>query len=343
MSRKYSPSPTELLEKQNEKLRSQLKELKVALDAIVTKKQNSEMVHNQVDDKNKDLESKFKFYKTECQKMKKELEGNPNIPKITDLENESKFLNKRIEELEKEKANLMKFDKKGKNALQDIRDANSYPEKIQMLKNEIRNNREKLKELTLKVTKEDKDLKTQHERCVDIENKSRKLFELIKTKKKEEEEKTKNTENQVEVNEFLLKDIQDQIALADKSKQEKENLLKDKIKALETNIIEKNHFLEMLKIKLKEKEQEFRLSLMRISESKKLVRCNQLKPLSYRSGNSTPRRLELSPLNKEINELNTDKNDERGERRRSSTNQRLFHQETMNIIKKLQNNLKFAG
>ena len=309
MSRNYSPSPTEMLEKQNEKLRSQLKELKVALEAIIAKKQNSELVHTQVDDQNKDLESKLKFYKTECQKMKKELEGNPNILKITDLENESKFFNKRIEELEKEKANMMKFDKQGINVLKGIRDANSYPEKIHMLKNEIRNNREKLKELTIKVTKEDKDLKTQHERCVDIENKSRKLFELIKTKKKEEEEKTKNTENQIEVNEFLLKDIQDQITLADKTKQEKENLMKEKIKALEANIREKKHFLEMLKIKLKEKEQEFRLCLMRISESKKLVKYNQLKPLSYRSGNSTPRRLGLSPINKDINELNVDKND----------------------------------
>ena len=339
MSRKYSPSPSELLEKQNEKLRNQIKGLKLALESISSKKQNACIVPAQIDDQDKELKSKLVFYKAECQKMKKELEGNPNIPKITDLENESKYLIKKIEELEKEKANFLKFDKMGQNALQTIKDANSYPEKIHVLKNQIMHNREKIKELTIKVTKESKDLKAQHERCVDIEHKSRKLFELIKNKKKEEEDKikTKNTQDQVEINEFLLKDIQDQIILAEKSKQENEDLIKSKIKNLETNIFEKRHFIEMFKVKLKEKEQEFRLSLMRISESKKLVKYNQPKQLKYRSGNSTPRRLELSPINKDRNEFNAEKNYEHGEIIKRSTNQKVFHQETLN---KLQANIK---
>jgi DNA repair exonuclease SbcCD ATPase subunit len=316
--------------------------LKAALDNILAKTTSNYEITSRIEDQNKEINSKIKYYKTECSKMKKELEGNINIPKITDLENESKFLSKKLEELKKEKENLSKFDNLSKHALKGAQSANSYPEKIQFLKSEIRNNKEKIKELIQQNTKEEKSLKAQHEKCVDLEKKSRKLFEMIKARKKDEEEKNKkNEKKETEVNEFLLNDIQEQILKAEKEKIEKEANMKNRIKSIETSIREKQHFLEMLKVKLKEKDQECRLSLMRISESKKLVKHNQLKPLSHRSRNSTPKRLEMSPMHSPDNHIGR-KSSQDGERRRSSTNQKLFHQETMKIIKNLQTNLKFV-
>ena len=342
---KNTSSAYERLEKQNEKLRNELKELNSTLERILSKFNPTKSTQQVLDSENKDAAQKIKYFKSEITKMKKELQGNPNIPKITDLENELKFLNTQAKSLEKEKSTLLKYEKIHQNALDSAFNSNTYPEKIKNLRNELRVNKEKLKELVSKEKKEEKTLAGQHERCVDLENKIRKLFELIKAKKKEgeAEEKSKKIEgNELEVNEFLVKDLQEQIARAESEKAEKEGKLKKRIKELETQIREKKHHLEMLKIKVREKEQESRISLMRITEAKKLVKHNQLRPIRQRSGNTTPGKIALSPITKSTENLGVAEGTEGTERRRSSTNQKLFHQETMNIIKKLHMHINFT-
>ena len=332
----------ERLEKQNEKLRNELKELNSTLERILSKFNPAKSTQIVLESENKDAAQKIGYFKSEIAKMKKELEGNPNIPKITDLENELKFLNTQAKSLEKEKNTLMKYEKIHQNALDSALNSNTYPEKIKNLRNELRTNKDRLKELVKKEKKEERTLAGQHERCVDLEKKIRNIFELIKAKKKEgetEEKSKKNEENEFEVNEFLLKDIQEQISRAESEKIEKEGKLKKRIKELETQIREKRHHLEMLKIKVREKEQESRISLMRIAEAKKLVKHNQLRPMRQRSGNTTPGKIALSPIAKSTENLGVA---EGTERRRSSTNQKLFHQETMNIIKKLHMHINFT-
>lgn len=329
----------ELLEKQNEKLKSELKELNATLERILSNFAPTKSTQLLSEADKNGPSQKLKFFKSEISKMKKELEGNPNIPKISDLENELKFLSDKIKSLEKEKSSLLKYEKIHQNALDSASNAHTYPEKIKNLRNELRANKEKLKELTAKEKKEEKALAGQHERCVILENKTRQLFELIKEKKKEDQEKSKKPEDELEVNNFLLEEIQEKIVNAEAKKTEKEAKLKKRIKDLETQIREKRHHLEMLKIKVKEKDQESKISLMRIVETKKLVKHHQLRPMGQRSGNSTPGKVSLSPMVKSTENLEVVEN---SERRRSSTNQKLFHQETMNIIKKINMHINFT-
>lgn len=334
------PSSTyELLEKQNEKLRSELKELNSTLEKILSNFAPTKSTQLIPESDKSGSSHKLKYFKSEISKMKKELEGNPNIPKISDLENELKFLIDKQKSLEKEKSTLLKYEKIHQNALDSASNANTYPEKIKNLRNELRANKEKLKELAAQEKKEEKALAGQHERCVVLENKTRNLFELVKEKKKEDQEKSKKPEDELEVNNFLLEEIQEKIVEAEAVKAEKEAKLKKRIKDLENQIREKRHNLEMLKVKAKEKDQESKISLMRIVEAKKLVKHHQLRPIGQRSGNSTPSKLSLSPMVKSTENLGVA---EEKERRRSSTNQKLFHQETMNIIKKMNMHINFT-
>ena len=72
---------------------------------------------------------------------------------------------------------------------------------------------------------------------------------------------------------------------------DEENKIKKRIKDIETQVREGKHNLEMMKIKLKEKDQECRLSLLKIKELRKAMKHNQLKPLVR---NSTPKKLSPS-------------------------------------------------
>lgn len=282
----------ENLERQNEKLRKELKELRNALATV--KKKNSEKPLNRKGSEDKCLSStdlKIKKFKIEINRMKNELEGNLNVSKITELENQSKFLSKRIEELESEQKSLKKIEKAQQNALDFAKNSNSYPEKIAELKEEIRVGKEKYRELVLQHKQNDKVHKVQHEKYVDLDEKCRKLFELIKSQKK-----NKGTEEKT--SEVDLENLEKAIEKAKSANNEAEIKAKKKIHEYNTQVREGKHHLEMLKIKLKEKDQECRLTFLKIKELRKTTKHNHLKPLGRIPGNSTPMRLSTKDLKK---------------------------------------------
>ena len=172
------------LERQNEKLRKELKQLTKALEASKKKQkgrvpQASELTE---DKETTSVNAKIKKFKEETLRMKRELEGNLNISKITDLENHSIFLAKRIAEFESEHESFKKIEKEQQKALNSAQNSNTYPEKISKLKDDIRLAKEKYKELSTKHKQDEKIHRAQHEKCVDLEDKCRKLYDMIKKK-----------------------------------------------------------------------------------------------------------------------------------------------------------------
>ena len=206
--------------------------------------------------------------------MKKELEGNLNIEKITELENTSKFLSKKIEELQSEHTSLKKIEKEQQKAISSAEQSNSYPEKISKLKDDIRTSKDKYRELVAQQKANEKVFNAQHKKCVDLEEKCRKLFDNIKKKKSEEKK------DEEDVTEEKIEELERRIRDAEKKYTEEENVIRRRIKDMELQSRDAKHNIELLKIKYKEKDQECRLNLLKIKELKKAVKQNQGKPIS---------------------------------------------------------------
>ena len=343
----------EKLEKQNEKLRSELKELKKALDASRKKINNkaSQGSDNAEDKETLTVNAKIKKFKQETLKMTKELEGNLNISKITDLENQSIFLSKKLAELESEQSLLKKIEKEQQNALNSAQSSNTYPEKINQLRDDIRLNKEKYKELSIKHKQEEKIYRIQHEKCVDLEEKCRKLYDFIKKTKEEEKKNDGEMIQEEEITENDKQRLEEKIKKTEEIKNEEEGKIKNKIKASETQIREGNHHLAMLKIKLKEKDQECRLNLLKIKELRKAMKHNQLKPLLKNTENNTPKGItpvmssesnigiEKIMIKEEEEIENTNISETASEKLKAqqlkSENDKFFHQQTLKNIQKI--------
>ncbi|OMJ76443.1 hypothetical protein SteCoe_24185 [Stentor coeruleus] len=274
----------EKLKAQNEKLRNELKVLSKALDETLEKQKKQDRKKGRVpvreepsNETEKEIQvafAKINKYKKDIASMKKQLDGNLNEARITDLENQSRFLSKRIQELENENSALQKIEREQKKALDVASNAQGYPEKLDSLRQEIKTLKEKYRELQTKQKQDEKVLKEQHEKCVDLEEKCRKLKGIIRQKKNEEDEP-----KVVEVTEKDIVELEDKIKETEQKKKEEERKLKKRIKDLENQINESKHNINMLNVKLKEKDQECRLSVLKIKELKRAVRHNQLKPL----------------------------------------------------------------
>ena len=220
--------------------------------------------------------NKINKYKRDIAAMKKQLDGNLNEARITDLENQSRYLTKRIQELEAENQALQKIEKEQKKAIDSANNAHGYADKVDSLKQEIKGLKERYRELLAKQKQDEKLLKEQHQKCVDLEEKCRKVKALINQKKHEDPDEPK----QAEVTEQDLAELDRKIKETEQKKKEEEQALKKRIKELEGNIRNSKHNIDTLNIKLKEKDQECRLSMLKIKELRRAVRHNQLKPLA---------------------------------------------------------------
>ena len=107
--------------------------------------------------------------------------------------------------------------------------------------------------------------------------------------------------NEEKPSEIDLKDLEKAIEKAKLANNDEEIKAKKRIHEYNTQVREGKHHLEMLKIKLKEKDQECRLTFLKIKELRKVTQHNRLKPLAKISGNSTP-----FPLSKQNLKKNTE-------------------------------------
>lgn len=207
--------------------------------------------------------------------MKKQLDGNLNDERVTALENQSKYLSGRIRELEAENESLQKIETEQKKALEEVQNAQNYKARMQSLQQESRTLKERYRELLQKQKQDEKILKDQHERCVLLEEKTRKLHALVKNKKAGDSDEPKVPE----VTEQDIEELKQKMEETERKKKEEEAKLKQRIKELEAQVREARHNVDVYNVRLKEKDQECRLNALKIKELKRAVRHNQLKPL----------------------------------------------------------------
>lgn len=338
-------SVSDLLEKQNEKLRNDLKNFTQALQAIKGNQKSSKppKIIDQKEDK--EIYNKIEKYKHEIARMKKELEIHENVNSLVEYENRCTFLTMRIDELIVEKESLKKCEKMYKELLDDAQSSNTFTEKIGKLRNELRRNKDKYRELVGKMKSDEKVYKNQHERCVDLEEKCRKLWEFIKAKKKDEEDgrKKRGQDNLLDVGEEDVRNVKDKIRQVEEFKYEEEQRIRSKMKELETDIYEGRHNLEMIKIKLKEKDQECRLNFLKIKELKKESITAKVRSLSQKKAISKSPSNFQSPK-KEIPHFEKPRESLKQALKKhklSSDKLKHLHQESLKAIETMNSNLNF--
>ena len=192
--------------------------------------------------------AKINKYKKDIAGMKKQLDGNLNEARITDLENQSRYLTKRIQELETENSALQKIEREQKKAIDIASNAQGYPEKLDSLRQEIKTLKDRYRELQQKQKQDEKVLKEQHEKCVDLEEKCRKLKGIIRQKKNEDDEP-----KVPEVTEKDIQELEEKIKETEQKKKEEERKLAEKRKEEEKRIAaDKKKKIEDDKIKAEE-------------------------------------------------------------------------------------------
>eukprot|EP01022_Parablepharisma_sp_SALTPOND_P016069 TRINITY_DN2317_c0_g1_i1.p1 TRINITY_DN2317_c0_g1~~TRINITY_DN2317_c0_g1_i1.p1 ORF type:complete len:258 (+),score=69.60 TRINITY_DN2317_c0_g1_i1:846-1619(+) len=196
------------------------------------------------------------------------------LNRIIDLENKLKEGEMKNQELQKEIKALEQIQKNQEKELDKIMGNSEANNKIKALNEQLKKTKEKNKELEKKIQAESTSYQKQHNYLLDLQEKYQKLKKdkiiwkkAIVEKKlppaEGEEENDKRSEEEV---------IKTSIASLQKRLEVERSTSKKTLEGLKTEISEYQR-------KIKEAEQEFKLNTAKLTELKKLMRHNQLKPL----------------------------------------------------------------
>ncbi|CAG9314600.1 unnamed protein product [Blepharisma stoltei] len=264
------------LKNQNAKLKTELRVLKRSLEEAISRQRKIDSEKTKIPQHNgnnteleKELNNvywKINDYKKDINEMKMQLIGNLKNPKITDLENRRAFLKKQIEEVEAEFIALQNINVKQEKALDAAAKAQGYPEKNEFLRQELKKLKDEYREKSYKQQVDEKNLKARHELFVDVREKCKALKEIIAKKNAEEDDPI-----DPEALKYDIPTLERKIKEIEEKTKEDVNALKLKIKDLETHINDSKHTLSLLQVKLKEKDQETRICMLKIRELRRAV------------------------------------------------------------------------
>jgi len=271
------------LKTMNEKLMKELKNLQQNLDKTAEKQKISQKSSNvaeneKLKNKQKELENvqkQVKSYQKEINSLKEKLDAKTGYEKIIDLENKLKEVEMRNADLSKQQASLEQILKNQEKELEKIRNGGEGSTKLKALNEQLKTVKEKNKELEKKITAESASYQKQHTQLLDLQEKVQELRERkIKWKKAiadklpappDEDESNENKKNEEEVLQASLLSLQKRLKMEKASG----------AKALDAGKAE----IAELQVKVKEAEQEQKLNTAKLSELKKMMRHNQLKPI----------------------------------------------------------------
>lgn len=231
----------------------------------------------------KSVHSKLKRYKAEITEMKRQLDGSLHQNHITDLENESRFLSKRIKELEEQSSSLIKIEQIQKRALDTVTTNINFAQRMEGLREECRQVKDKYRELVNQQKQDEKNLKEQHQVCIDLEEKCRKLKVMVKNRKPLPPVAILEEDEEPALPGFTNSDIDSmkrQIEKLEQKKRDEEAKMKLRIKDLETQVRESRLSIDILNVQLKEKDQELRLNILKIKELKRASNNTKLRSSS---------------------------------------------------------------
>ncbi len=185
------------LMRENQKLVDQLlefsDEMEKRLEFLKKKDKLNESTVSQKS--NKELSSKLKRLNTEAQKVKyikaetaemyKVLENSYNVEGLTKMENELKDKERILEEQKAKLKDLRKVKRTQQRFIDDTLNTEANKDKVQAISDNMHDAKDKLKVMQNNYREEDKRLRDEHEELTIMEEKSRKLKELITERKKD--------------------------------------------------------------------------------------------------------------------------------------------------------------
>ena len=130
----------------------------------------------------KKIQTKVNNYNKEITNMRRQLEGSYNIDKIIGLEDEVKNKERILKELQQENESLMNVQREQEKALLSLKKDYEFDDKISELNTELKQAKEKLRKLQFKQRQEEKILKQQHEHAIVLEERCKRMEQLVKEK-----------------------------------------------------------------------------------------------------------------------------------------------------------------
>ena len=222
------------------------------------------------DDENKAQYQKIQYYQKQIAYLKKQLEGAYNIDKITALENEIRQKERVQKQLADEVKALEKMEDDQNKALGQLNNVADYQQKKEAITKELKEYKEKLRNKQAELKVKEKEVLEQHSEVVGIEEKCRKLAELIKKKKAQMEKDRKENKAETEVPEQSIDQQINTLKVEIGDLRKKKKGLKDKLIKLkseeESKIKDMELQIEILKKQIKQRENVW--ELIRIAESR---------------------------------------------------------------------------
>ena len=208
--------------------------------------------------------------------MKKQLRMSYDIDKITELENDRKNKIKKHRKLLKENERLQKIKNKHLKEIEDMNAEGDWDNRKRVLSDELREAKNTARTSYYKNLEKKKELINKHENVVLLDKKIRKMQKLLDLKKKDAPAEQIDTGE----NKDIIK-LEEKVKEATKQMEFEEKRTQIEIHRQEADISNMQHQVEISALKLREKEQEFRLCELKIKELKRQTRHNALKPLEY--------------------------------------------------------------
>ena len=122
-----------------------------------------------------DTNNEIEVYKKKIDNVKNKIDFKNNIEKVMSVENIVKSEVLKNKELKAEYENLMKLNTKQTKKLNQLENETKYKEKVEMLKVEIKNMKDLVKETAEKNSKQEKFLKMIHQKIAFLESQAKKL------------------------------------------------------------------------------------------------------------------------------------------------------------------------
>lgn len=195
---------------------------------------------------------------------------------ITNAENELAQLQREAEMLESENQSLHKVKAANEKAIRELDPGTQVTKKFKKAKGSLNELKGELREKQEAWRVQDRLVKDEHTKIVEMEEKCRKIAQLMREQNRPSDPPTPAqnvNDNEIEV-------LQREIDRLEEQKNKEEQQFKAKLRKLMFTIEETEAENSIIGVKLKEKDQEVRLNELRIKELKRGVPHKSLKPLN---------------------------------------------------------------
>ena len=214
--------------------------------------------------------------------MWQQLEASYNIDMINKLEDELKDKSKKVDKLKGDVEAMERISKEQTAALESMGGKNKEnSEKLYQLNLQVREAKNEAKQLRDQCRDDQKFMQVQHEQIRILEEKVKKITNLIKEQKNHKNNATQRTiANPMSVTDDTKVKLEEELKLLEESRLTSEKRYKNQLGKLEGQLKQLGHELQILGIKLKEKDQEVKLNDLKIKELRKQVPNTKLRPLA---------------------------------------------------------------